>query len=69
MSDVLVFEEPMRRFRYLLSDGRVIDVDARRADSRLSGWLLEQCGGDPTGKRSDLCIVGSVVLPEQDTLL
>lgn len=40
----LRYEEPLRRFRFLLSDGRVLDVEARRDDSNLRAWVLEQAG-------------------------
>lgn len=63
MTDVLRFEEPLRRYRFLLSDGRVLDVDSCRDDSNLRGWLLEQVGG-----KSEVAIVGSTVLPEQGSL-
>lgn len=66
VSIVLRFEEPMRRWRFLISDGQVVDVDARRDDSHLRSWLLRQLGATKT---NELCIVGATQLPDQDALL
>lgn len=65
MSEVLRYEEPMRRFRFLLSDGRTIDVDSAHDGSPLRGWLLERLGWK---KGDDLCIVGVAELAAQEAL-
>ena len=65
MTGVLRYEEPMCRFRFLLSDGRVVDVDSARDDSRLRGWLLAELGAR---KIDGLCIVGAAEMPAQETL-
>ena len=48
---------PVRRVRFMLSDGRTVDVLTTRDDSDLRGALLDHLGGG-------LAIVGSVQLPE-----
>ena len=42
---VLRFEQPMRRFRVLFTDGKVVDVEATRDDSTLRAWVLETVVG------------------------
>jgi hypothetical protein len=53
--------EPLRRWRFLLSDGRIIDVESARDDSILRGWVLEQLG---VKKNSDIRIEGVAQVPE-----
>jgi hypothetical protein len=48
------------RVRFLLSDGRTVDVRTTRDDSDLRGALLDYLGG------GQLAIVGSVVVPMVD---
>ncbi len=57
---LLRFEEPIRRWRFLLDTGDIVDVDARRDDSHLREWLLEQFDTRAQKHR----IVGSTELVE-----
>lgn len=55
-TQVLRYVEPILRYRALMSDGRVVDIEATNADSNMRGWLLEQLGSG--GPKSDLKIIG-----------
>ncbi len=37
----------LHRYRYLFSDGKVVDVIANRADSVLTEWVYQQSYGTP----------------------
>lgn len=62
MTEVLRYEEPVVRWRFLLSDGRVVDVDAVHTNSNMRAWLLEQLG------TKDLRIEGVAEVPAQEPL-
>lgn len=66
MTEPLRYEEPMRRYRFLLSDGRVQDVESRRDDSRLREWVLTQLG---VKKGDTVRIEGVALLTEQEPML
>lgn len=66
---VLRFEEPMQRFRFLLTGGRVVDVDATRDDSVLREWVLEQVAGHKVKPGDGIRIEGVTRLAEQGELL
>lgn len=62
----LRYEEPIRTFRFLLSDGRVIDVEAAHDGPRLRDWVLKQAGWKKT---SELRIVGATAVDAQEPML
>lgn len=71
MADLELFYDPERRIcRYMLADGKTIDVSSSHdTSSRERGWVLRQAQQKWGGELDDYTIVGVTgPLPEQQTL-